>query len=197
MFSLARIIFRPKVYFEDGSSASKAVLDGPCLIVSNHINHLDGTILAYLFRKYTVHNLAAKDRFEQGGFVRWYLENSGCIPIDRVGVSTDWLHTSIKVLRQDKESIIIFPEGRHGENREILPFHSGVTMIAAMSASPMVMVYIDGPYKFGRHCRVMMSNPFTLPAPEAGMTAEYVAEQTEALRTRMLDLQSKLDSFIK
>lgn len=193
MYFLVRFLYHPKVYFEDGVER-KIALDGPTIIVSNHISHVDGTVISYLFRRYRLHNLAAKDRFEQGGFVGWYLKKGRCIPIDRKTLSTDWVRISVRTLLVDKESIAIYPEGRHGQNREILPFHSGVSTIAAMTGSPLVMVCIDGPYRFGKRCRIMVSNPFHLDPASDGMTADYIGEQTERLHDRMLRLQASLIS---
>lgn len=196
VFSMARVLYHPKVYSENGTKISdKSSLSEPTLLVCNHINHIDGTILSYVYRDYVIRNLAAKDRFEQGGFFKWYLEHSGCIPIDRIGVSTDWIHSSVKVLRQDKQNIAIYPEGRHGKNGEILPFHGGAAMIAAFSSAPVVVAYIEGPYKLFRRSRIIVSDPFRLDAPTEGMTADYIASQTDKMRNKMIELQSKLRSF--
>lgn len=193
MYFLVWMLYHPKVRFEDGVDR-KIELAEPSIIVSNHISHVDGTVISYLFRKYRPHNLAAKDRFEQGGFMQWYLTKGKCIPIDRKTLSTDWVRTSVKTLKIDGESIAIYPEGRHGQNREILPFHSGVTTIAAMAGSPLVSVYIDGPYKLFRRCQIILSLPYHIDPATDGMTADYIAEQTEKIRNKTLELQKILVS---
>lgn len=188
---LMKPVFRPQVHLEEGATLT---LEEPTILVSNHVSHPDGSVIYWLFRRYHVHNLAAKDRFEQGGLMEWYLKNSGCIPIDRKGVSTEFIHESVRMLLQQKESLVIFPEGRHGQNGEILPFHSGVTMIAAMTKATVRMIYIDGKYKafFGKRCRMRLSAPFHLPEPDNGLTADWVAAQTDALRNRMLSMQAAM-----
>lgn len=186
---LVRIVFRPKVYFKDGSIGNIVNIDEPTIIVSNHVAHTDGTIISYIFRKHKVHNLAAKDRFDQGGLMKWFLIKSGCIPIDRKTLSTDWLHSSVQVLKQDRANIAIFPEGMHGKNRKILPFHGGAAMIAAFTDSPIVMTYIDGGYKPFRRCKVVVSEPFKMAKPQQGLTSDYISEQSDALRNKMLELQ--------
>lgn len=197
IFFLTKILFNPKVYTQDGKRAGKISLDLPTIIVSNHINHIDGTIISYIFRRYSPHNMAAKDRIEQGGFVTWYLTKAKCIPIDRQTLSTDWLRLAVKTLAVDKECVAIYPEGRHGKNREILPFHSGVTTIAAMSGAQLIMVYNDGPYKLFHRVKLIVSEPFTLEPASEGLTADYIAAQTDALRDRMLSLQSTLIKVIE
>lgn len=192
VYPLARILYNPKIYFEDDYT-TKACFAEPSILVCNHIAHVDGTVISYVFHPQPLHHLAAKDRFEQNKFMHWYLSNSGCIPIDRKTISTDWIHNSIKTLKVDKESVAIYPEGRHGQNHEILPFHSGVTMIAAMAQVPIVLLYNNGPYKLTKRCEMMISKPFRLEPPTEGMTAEYVQQQTDLLRDKMLELQKKFN----
>lgn len=185
----AGLWFRPKIYNEEGKRIRRAVLDSPSLIISNHVSHPDGVLLAYAFRKYTIHPLAAKDRFEQGGLMEWFLKTFGCIPIDRENSSTEWMHSSIKVIKEYGESVAIYPEGRHGHNGEILPFHAGGTMLAAFTGVPLVYVYVDGKFGFFKRCRMIVSNPVTMPAPTDGLNAEYFETQTGAQREKILEMQ--------
>ncbi|MCQ2184439.1 MAG: 1-acyl-sn-glycerol-3-phosphate acyltransferase [Bacteroidales bacterium] len=194
-FPATRIIHNPLIYKENGEIIKKIHFDEPTILISNHIAHRDGTVLSYLTSPDKLHSLAAKDRFEQGGLMKWYLTQAECIPIDRKGISTDWVHDSVKMLREQKESVAIFPEGRHGLNHEILPFHSAATTVAVFSGAPIVILYNDGPYKLGKRCRFMVSEPFRLPAPTAGLDAAYIAEQTDFTRERMLSLQKKLQAI--
>jgi len=167
-------------------------LDNPSLLIINHTCHLDGPVVTTVFRKDRIHNLAAKDRFEQRGF-GFFLRHTHCIPIDRQNADLSWIHESIKTLQQDKESVAIFPEGRHGEHRKQLPFHPGATMLAAVSQAPLVMVYIDGPIKiFGPRARLIVSPPFHLTPPTNGMNSDYINEQTEVLQQKMKELMEEL-----
>jgi 1-acyl-sn-glycerol-3-phosphate acyltransferase len=145
-----------------------------------------------MFRKERIHNLAAKDRFEQRGF-GFFLRHTRCIPIDRQNPDLSWIHTAIDTIRQDKESVAIFPEGRHGEHRKQLPFHQGAAMLAAVSRAPLVMVYIDGPIKiFGPRPRLIVSPEFHLDPPTEGMNSDYIAEQTAMLQQKMKELMEEL-----
>lgn len=197
LYPLMWLIFRPTAYTEDGKRIKKPSIDRASLIVSNHIGHMDGTVICYLYRHYILHNLAAKDRFEQGGLMEWYLRNGGCIPIDRKGISTDWLHASVKYLVGGKESVVIFPEGMHGKDHEILPFHSGAATIAAISDAPVIMFYNHGPYRAFRRTKVIISEPFHLERPKAGMTADYISEQTELLHAKMVNMQKEWHNLCK
>lgn len=188
---LVKTLLRPKVYYVEPPKRRRK-LDSPSLLIINHTSHLDGPIVTTIFRKDRIHNLAAKDRFEQRGF-GFFLRNTRCIPIDRQNADLSWIHESIKIIQQDKECVAIFPEGRHGEHRKQLPFHPGAAMLATVSQAPLVMVYIDGPVKiFGPRARLIVSPEFYLAPPTQGMNSDYINEQTEVLQQRMKDLMEEL-----
>lgn len=191
MSTAVHIVYHPKVYYKQ-KPIHKKRFEQPTIVVCNHISHVDGTVISTIFRKETIHHLAAKDRFENHPKMAWYLRHTGCIPIDRQNLDTSWVYQSVDLLRNKQESICIYPEGRHGKNKEILPFHSGITTIAAVSGAQIVMVYNDGPYDFIHRTKLMVSEPFHLDPPTNGMTADYIKEQTEKLHDRMLELQKDL-----
>ena len=114
--ALVRLLLRPKPYFlEEEKQADK--LHEPSILVINHTSHLDGPVVNTVFRKDRIHNLAAKDRFEQRGF-GFFLRHTRCIPIDRQNPDLSWIHGSLRVLHEEKENVAIFPEGAHGTHRK-------------------------------------------------------------------------------
>ena len=191
--ALVRLLLRPKPYYlEEEKQADK--LKEPSILVINHTSHLDGPIVNTVFRKDRIHNLAAKDRFEQRGF-GFFLRHTRCIPIDRQNPDLSWIHESLRVLHEEKENVAIFPEGAHGTHRKQLPFHSGVVMLAALANVPIVMVYIDGPHKILRkRSKLIIAPPYRLDPPVEGLNSEYVEHQTQILQKRMSQL---MEEFIR
>ena len=191
--ALVRLLLRPKPYYlEEEKQADK--LKEPSILVINHTSHLDGPIVNTVFRKDRIHNLAAKDRFEQRGF-GFFLRHTRCIPIDRQNPDLSWIHESLRVLHEEKENVAIFPEGAHGTHRKQLPFHSGVVMLAALANVPIVMVYIDGPHKILRkRSKLIIAPPYRLDPPVEGLNSEYVEHQTQVLQKRMSQL---MEEFIR
>ena len=191
--ALVRLLLRPKLYFLDQEKQADK-LHEPSILVINHTSHLDGPVVNTVFRKDRIHNLAAKDRFEQPGF-GFFLRHTRCIPIDRQNPDLSWIHESLRVLHEEKESVAIFPEGAHGTHRKQLPFHSGVVMLAALANVPIVMVYIDGPHKILRkRSKLIIAPSYRLPSPTEGINSEYIKDMTEILQNRMTDL---MNEFIK
>ena len=191
--ALVRLLLRPKPYFlEEEKQADK--LHEPSILVVNHTSHLDGPVVNTVFRKDRIHNLAAKDRFEQRGF-GFFLRHTRCIPIDRQNPDLSWVHESLRVLHEEKENVAIFPEGAHGTHRKQLPFHSGVVMLAALANVPIVMVYIDGPHKILRkRSKLIIAPPYRLDPPVEGLNSDYVEHQTQILQKRMSLL---MEEFIR
>lgn len=191
--ALVRLLLRPKPYFlEEEKQADK--LHEPSILVVNHTSHLDGPVVNTVFRKDRIHNLAAKDRFEQPGF-GFFLRHTRCIPIDRQNPDLSWIHESLRVLHEEKENVAIFPEGAHGSHRKQLPFHSGVVMLAALANVPIVMVYVDGPHKILRkRSKLIIAPPYRLDPPVEGLNSDYVEQQTQVLQKRMAQL---MEEFIR
>ena len=191
--ALVRLLLRPKPYFLDQEKQTDK-LHEPSILVVNHTSHLDGPVVNTVFRKDRIHNLAAKDRFEQPGF-GFFLRHTRCIPIDRQNPDLSWIHESLRVLHEEKESVAIFPEGAHGTHRKQLPFHSGVVMLAALANVPIVMVYIDGPHKILRkRSKLIIAPPYRLDPPVEGLNSDYVEHQTQVLQKRMSQL---MEEFIR
>ena len=191
--ALVRLLLRPKPYFLDQEKQADK-LHEPSILVVNHTSHLDGPVVNTVFRKDRIHNLAAKDRFEQPGF-GFFLRHTRCIPIDRQNPDLSWIHESLRVLHEEKESVAIFPEGAHGTHRKQLPFHSGVVMLAALANVPIVMVYIDGPHKILRkRSKLIIAPPCRLDPPVEGLNSDYVEHQTQVLQKRMSQL---MEEFIR
>jgi len=186
---LVHLLLNPKVYYID-PSRQKNIIKEPSIIVCNHTSHLDGPVVNTVFRKNTIHTLAAKDRFEQKGF-GFFLRHTGCIPIDRKNFDTSWVHTALKTLQKDKENIAIYPEGRHGQHRQQLPFHTGVTMLTTIARVPIIMVYMDGPHRFFHRSRLVVAPPFRLEPSENMMNPEHIESQTRLLEQKMKELMEQ------
>lgn len=187
---LTRALYGPEVTYKDESMKGRHRLPGPAIIVSNHTCHLDGGILNTVFRKQKIHTLAAKDRFEQK-FFGFMLRHTYCIPIDRQNADTSWVHESVRILKEGKDCVAIYPEGRHGSHRQQLPFHQGVAMLAFFVDVPVVVVYQDGPHRLFHRSKVIVDAPMMLPK-DGGLTPEALAANTELLQQRMKDLMKEL-----
>ena len=193
--ALVRLLLRPVVYLQ-GSQKREDLLKEPTILIINHTSHLDGPVVTTALRPARIHNLAAKDRFEQKRF-GFFLRHTGCIPIDRKSPDLSWVHEALRVLKEDRECIAIFPEGAHGGHRQQLPFHPGAAMLASFADVPLVMIYVDGPHKIGRRrSRMLISEPFRLENPERGLDADYLRRQTGLLEEKMKTMTEEFSAIV-
>lgn len=184
-------------------------LRGPVLVICNHIDDVDvGFILAALPARFR-HRLAAAAGGEamealrtpppsRGVFGRvndriaWALGAAllNIFPLPReAGFRQSFEYAGESINRG--YSVLVFPEGRHTTNGDLLPFRSGIGILANSLRVPIVPMRIDGLYelkkagkKFAlpRKVTVRIGSPVSFPA-DSDPTA--VANE---LRTRVAAL---------
>jgi len=194
---LVHLMFRPKVYYSNKAKKDELFKD-PVLIVSHHIAHYDGLTIGSVFHKTKICHMAAKDRFAQKGLA-FFFKHLNVIPIDRQHLDTSWIYQALDKLKRQKEVVAIYPEGLRSETGEILPFHSGITTIATLAQVSLVMIYIEGPYRWliGNRVKLYVSEPFRLDPPANGMNADYINEQTLKLHDMMVAMQNEFKNIKK
>lgn len=90
-------------------------------------------------------------------------------------------------MAKDRLTVFIAPEGTRSMSGELLPFKKGALHIALSSHAPIVPMLIDGAFELHPPGRVTTTPGhiiirFLPPRPTTGLTAENIAEETEALR---------------
>ena len=127
---------------------------GPLIVVANHNSHLDALALITLFgmkRLKDVHPVAAADYFLKNRFLAWFFLNIiGIIPFDRRlkskrnGGHENPLDPISKAL-EDRQIVILFPEGSRGEPEKLEAFKTGIAHIAARHPEvPITPIFLHG-----------------------------------------------------
>ena len=106
-------------------------LDGPAVIAGNHNSHLDTLVLISLFPLFKIHKVrpvAAADYFLKNRFVAWFSLNViGIIPIQRQGnKNVEEIFIECHQALDEKDILIIFPEGSRGEPEQIGKIRKGL-----------------------------------------------------------------------
>lgn len=118
----------------------KTPKDGRFLLVCNHLNEMDPVVLLHYFRNSHLAFISKKEN--QSMFVVGrYMHKILCQPIDREN-DREALKTILKcidLIRQDKVSIAVFPEGYIKPDRKLHHFRSGVFKIAQKTKVPIVV----------------------------------------------------------
>lgn len=126
-------------------------LSGPLLIVSNHQSLMDIAIINCLFRKYRPHFIAKKELTKFVPFVAFNLRHEGHVIIDRSrgADAIDEIVRQGKKIEQDKESLVLFPEGTRAREGVPKKFKSGgfLALTKAMSSATIVPIVINSAWK--------------------------------------------------
>lgn len=116
-------------------------LTGPVILVSNHISDWDPPVLGMASSR--VPYYMAKSELFKGRTARFLLERLGAFPVNRTGVDTGAIRTSMSLLKQG-QVLAMFPEGTRSPAELLGRAKHGIALIARRSAAPMVPVYISG-----------------------------------------------------
>lgn len=124
--------------------------DGPAVFAANHQSYLDGLIIVHVVRRpftavtgpFNMFPHIVREWFEHMGYMsvaRDVFEELRYKDTVRLGAAVDHC---VDILKQ-KNSILIFPEGRREFKKHLLPFHLGVARMCLDAQVPVVPVTLE------------------------------------------------------
>ena len=114
---------------------------GPAILVCNHISGLDPLLIQSACRRMIVW-MMAREYYDMPALT-WFYKRVQAIPVQRSGRDTAATRAALRVLGQGRV-LGIFPEGRIEMDHELLPFQTGVAMMAIKTGIDVYPAYIDG-----------------------------------------------------
>jgi 1-acyl-sn-glycerol-3-phosphate acyltransferase len=167
--------------------------DGSYVFVSNHLSYMDTPVaLANIPVQF---RFLAKRGLFQIPFMGWHLARAGHIPVPRgdARAAVKTMTLAAQVVREQKISLLIFPEGGRSRKGEMRPFMEGAAYIAIRAGVPLVPVGLQGtrevlPYGSGniRGGAVILRIGDPIPTDQA--TLRDRVHLTELLRERIIKL---------
>lgn len=127
------------------SGLEKTPTEGRFLLVCNHQNESDPGILLHYFKKSQLAFISKQenhDMFAVGKFMHMTLCQLMNRENDREALKT--ILRCIQILKEDKASIGVFPEGGIKEKDKLNPFRSGVFKMAQKANVPIVVCTLKG-----------------------------------------------------
>lgn len=177
---------------------------GGFLIAANHASHLDPFLVgAQVSRQVT---FFARKTLWKPGFVSWWLNAVGVIPVDRDGGSdVTAIKRVLNALKQEK-TIIMFPEGTRSPTGALQSPKPGVGLFACRGQVPVVPARIFGSFEaFGKSGSVRLGTAVTVvfgrpmtpqeyDDPKAGKERYQIA--SERIMARIAQLEAPPERIV-
>lgn len=167
----------------------KAPKDGRCLVVCNHLFDLDPIFLLMGFREKQLAFISKRENdkmFVVGPFLHKMLGQSINRENDREALKT--ILNCVQIIKDDKASIAVFPEGYVSKDRKLHPFRSGVFKIAQRANVPIVVCTLRNTHKILHNALRLKSTDVHLhlvgviPAEELkGVTATHIGDRVHTM----------------
>jgi 1-acyl-sn-glycerol-3-phosphate acyltransferase len=159
---------------------------GPAILVSNHVSGLDPLLIQSCCSR-LITFMMAREYYDLRG-LNWIYRTVEAIPVERSGRDMAATRAAFRSLEQGRV-LGLFPEGKIAPTRKLLPFQTGVALIAIRAQVPVFPVYLDGTQRGKEMVRALVTpNRATLtfgPAVEfdrSSMTRAALEQATEKIR---------------
>jgi 1-acyl-sn-glycerol-3-phosphate acyltransferase len=158
---------------------------GPAILICNHVSGLDPMLIQSVCPRLIVW-MMAKEYYEIP-VLRSVFKAVEAIPVDRGGRDLAATRSALRALEAGR-ILGVFPEGRIETSHELLPFQTGVAMMAVKAGVPVYPAYLDGTQR-----RKNMLQAFLYPHVASLAFGPQV--EFEAASTSKEVLQSITDRF--
>jgi 1-acyl-sn-glycerol-3-phosphate acyltransferase len=114
---------------------------GPAILICNHVSGLDPMLIQSVCPRLIVW-MMAKEYYEIPG-LRTIFKTVEAIPVDRGGRDLAATRAALRALQAGR-ILGVFPEGKIEKSRDLLPFQTGVALMALKANVPVYPAYLDG-----------------------------------------------------
>jgi 1-acyl-sn-glycerol-3-phosphate acyltransferase len=117
-------------------------LRGPAILACNHTSSIDPAFIQAVCRNRLITWMMAREYMDIKG-TGWFYRTLGAIPVERSGRDTTPLRAAIRALEAG-QILGVFPEGKIAKTAELLPFQTGVALMAIKTGAPVYPAYLTG-----------------------------------------------------
>ena len=167
----------------------KTPKEGRFLLVCNHLNDFDPVVLLHHFPKSQLAFISKREN-DQKFIVGKLMHKILCQPINREN-DREALKTILKciqIIKEDKASIAVFPEGYTSRDHKFHDFRSGVFKIAMKAKVPVVVCTVTDTFKVMGNLKRLKPTDIDLhlldviqPEEFEGLTAVELGNRVHAL----------------
>jgi 1-acyl-sn-glycerol-3-phosphate acyltransferase len=172
----------------------KIPVDGPMILVGNHINFLEVPVVIPHIDHPNVIGVSKRESWKNPLF-NFLFNQWNIIPIDRGLVDREAFRLMEEALKQNRV-IAISPEGTRSKTGKLLQGKPGVVAIAVRSDAPLLPVAFYGYENFWQNLkrfrktdfRVVVGNPFKLNMQGQALSRDVRQEVTDEIMYKIAEI---------
>jgi 1-acyl-sn-glycerol-3-phosphate acyltransferase len=172
---------------------------GRAIIVCNHTSGLDPNLIQSCCKRLIIWMMAQE--YADVPIVGPLTKILGVIPVARNGRDSAPARAALRAL-ENEQILGIFPEGRIEQTRDLLPFQTGVALLAMKTDAPIVPAYLDGTQRglemlsaFFRPQRATLAFGEPIRLSRSDGTRPDLDAATETIKSAILSLQATADNY--
>lgn len=181
-------VYRPRIVYED-ETVKKRLVNEPCILVSNHTSHHDGSFIPQVLRKCPMNVVVTKKWYNKKAY-NWMFRNLRYISIDLDSMSSEWIEKAEAALHR-KESVLIFPAGKLIQDGSLGELHPGFLMLAKFTDAPVIPLISRGGYKPFRRQELIVGSEIAFDVHMKGRPSVVMREGTEVCKKQMERMLTK------
>jgi len=169
----------------DARGVDKIPMEGPFILISNHVSAFELFPLRTLLHPRRVRTLAKAESWDNR-FMGWLLDQWGSIPIKRGESDLTALRTSLQVLKEGG-ILGIMPEGTRSKDGKLGRGNPGVAVIALKSRCPIVPMAFWGVENMKGNAKRLRKTDFHFRVGDPFHIQPPVGKPSREDRQRMVD----------
>ena len=145
IWPLLHLIFRGFVRRKFNMTYEDLNIDGPILLIPNHVSSWDPLLVGMSLRKKQVYFVASEHLFRKGFLTKLLIWIAGPIPRSKGSNGSDTVRSCLRHLRSG-HSVCVFAEGEQswdGRNHQVL---EAISKLAKLSGATLVTYRLEGAY---------------------------------------------------
>lgn len=148
----------------DADAVRRVPLEGPLIVVTNHVNFLEIPVVRSRLLPRRVVGLAKAEAWDHR-LLGWLFDLWGAIPVRRGEPDLAAMRACMNALRR-REILVVAPEGTRSRDGRLARGRPGVVTLGLHSGAPILPLAFYGGERLGQHLRRLRRVPFTIRVGE-------------------------------
>jgi 1-acyl-sn-glycerol-3-phosphate acyltransferase len=174
---------------------------GPAILICNHVSGLDPMLIQAVCPRLIVWMMARE--YYEIPVLRTIFKTVEAIPVDRAGRDLAATRAALRALEAGR-ILGVFPEGKIETSHDLLPFQTGVALMALKANVPVYPAYLDGtqrgkemvPAVLTRNVACVAFGP-PLEYPGASTSKEVLQEVTDQYVAALERLRATMERAVR